>query len=349
MPGAFDVDKVFLPGVTQIDGLRTNAADETDSDFAAVLAGDRGSRVARRGARRRHRHGGSVGSTSANLWPLHIAIKKGFFAAANLKIDIVFAQSNASVIQQLAAGSLNVAPSAGLVDPIRAIDKGAPLALVRIVVQAPPYALLAKPAIKTIEDLKGKTISSAAPRTSPASSSSACWRRMGSSPASSTLCSPARPVRASRRCIRRGRCRDPHYAVQFPRRVGGLHQSRLHLRLLPDMPFAGMAVNRNWAAANPNLVEAVSRRLRQGHRLVRRPEEPGSGGQDADGHVSKIKQDDVEKAYDFLHDKHLFEPTGKVSKRKVSTVIDALRELGDVPADFSVDRLVLPGVTQMSD
>ena len=102
---------------------------------------------------------GSVDATSANLWPLHIAAKNGYFDDANLKIDLVFAQSNASVIQQLAAGSYSVAPSAGMVDPIRAIDKGAPVALVRIVIQAPPYALLAKPEIKKIEDLKGKIIS----------------------------------------------------------------------------------------------------------------------------------------------------------------------------------------------
>src|SRR6202046_5699361 len=101
---------------------------------------------------------GSVDATSANLWPLQIARTNGYFDAAGIKIDLVFAQSNASVIQQLAAGSYNAAPSAGLVDPIRAIDKGAPIALVRIVIQAPPYALLAKPEIKTIEDLKGKSI-----------------------------------------------------------------------------------------------------------------------------------------------------------------------------------------------
>src|SRR6202167_987501 len=102
---------------------------------------------------------GSVDATSANLWPLHIAIKNVYFDAANLKIDLVFAQSNASVLHQLAAGSYNVAPSAGMVDPIRAIDKGAPVALVRIVIQAPPYALLARREITKIEDLKGKTIS----------------------------------------------------------------------------------------------------------------------------------------------------------------------------------------------
>ena len=42
---------------------------------------------------------GSVDATSANLWPLHIAAKNGYFDEAGLKIDLVFAQSNASVIQ----------------------------------------------------------------------------------------------------------------------------------------------------------------------------------------------------------------------------------------------------------
>jgi hypothetical protein len=57
----------------------------------------------------------------------------------------------------------------------------------------------------------------------------------------------------------------------------------------------------------------------------------------------------VEKAYTFLHDKDLFEPTGEISKRKVGSVIDALRDLGDLPADFKVDSLLLPGVTRISD
>ena len=101
---------------------------------------------------------GSVDASSANLWPLYIGQKLGLFDAVDLKLDLAFSQSNASVIQQLAAGSYQIAPTAGLVDPIRAIEKGAPVSIVRILIQAPPYALLAKPAIKSIRDLKGKTI-----------------------------------------------------------------------------------------------------------------------------------------------------------------------------------------------
>ena len=41
---------------------------------------------------------GTVGSPSANLWPLFIGIDKGFFAAENVKPDVVYIQSSASVI-----------------------------------------------------------------------------------------------------------------------------------------------------------------------------------------------------------------------------------------------------------
>ena len=41
---------------------------------------------------------------------------------------------------------------------------GAPIAIVRVEVQAPPYALIAKPAIKSLADLKGKVISLGGPK-----------------------------------------------------------------------------------------------------------------------------------------------------------------------------------------
>src|ERR1044072_6220520 len=71
---------------------------------------------------------GTVGSPSANLWPLFIGLDKGFFTAENLKVDVVYVPASASVIQQLAAGSLDMTMSTGLVDPIRAIEQGAALA-----------------------------------------------------------------------------------------------------------------------------------------------------------------------------------------------------------------------------
>src|SRR5204863_5490539 len=98
-------------------------------------------------------------SPSANLWPVFIGLDKGFFSAENIKIDLVYVQASAAVIQQLAAGSLEMTMSTGIVDPLRAIDQGAAIAIARFEVQAPPYAMMAKPSIKGLKELKGKVIS----------------------------------------------------------------------------------------------------------------------------------------------------------------------------------------------
>src|SRR6266436_6175343 len=107
---------------------------------------------------------GLVGAISSTHWPIYIGLTKGYFAAEDVKLDLVFIQSSAALVQQLTAGSIDLALSTGLADPIRAIDKGAPIAIVRIETQAPPYALVAKAGIKSLAELKGKTISLGGPK-----------------------------------------------------------------------------------------------------------------------------------------------------------------------------------------
>jgi len=47
---------------------------------------------------------GLVGATGPTHWPIHIGLKKGFYDAENLKLDLIFIQSSGAVMQQLAAG-----------------------------------------------------------------------------------------------------------------------------------------------------------------------------------------------------------------------------------------------------
>ena len=277
-------------------------------------------------------------------------IKNGYFDAADIKIDLVFAQSNASVIQQLAAGSYNIAPSAGMVDPIRAIDKGAPVALVRIVIQAPPYALLAKPEIKSIEDLKGKTI----------------------------IIGGAKDITR----IFTERMLAPHglksgdydyvFAGATSARFSALKSGAVDAALL-TMPFNFFAETAGYT--NLGFTFDVSAR----HAVRRHGGEPRPGRKPIPT-CSSVSSTPTIKALPGS----MIRPTAKppsscrwtsarssrttwkrpmrssttrtCSSRparfpsgRSATVIDALRDLGDLPADFTVDRLLLPGVTQISD
>jgi NitT/TauT family transport system substrate-binding protein len=292
---------------------------------------------------------GSVDATSANLWPFHVALKNGYFDAANIKVDLVFAQSNASVIQQLAAGSYAVAPTAGMVDPIRAIDKGAPVALVRIVIQSPPYALLAKPEIKKIEDLKGKTLIIGGAKDITRIFTERMLEPHGlKSGDYDYVFAGATSARFS--ALKSGAVDAALLTMPFNffAETAGYTNLGFTFEYLPDMPFAGMAVNRDWAAANGDVLKRFLDAYNKGVAFF----DDANNREDVvklQMEISKIDRGDVEKAYAFLHDKNLFEPTGKVSKRKVGSVIAALRDLGDLPSGFTVDRLLLPGVTQISD
>ena len=67
---------------------------------------------------------GLVGAISSTHWPIYIGLTQGYYAAEDLKPDLVFIQSSAALSQQLTAGSLDIALSTGLADPMRAIDTG---------------------------------------------------------------------------------------------------------------------------------------------------------------------------------------------------------------------------------
>jgi len=291
---------------------------------------------------------GSVGSSSANGWPSYVAIEKGFFAAEWLKPDAVFAQSNAGVIQQLAAGSIIFSTNSGLVDPIRAIEKGAPIALIRIEVQKPPYSLLAKPTIKSMADLKGKMLSVGGAKDITRIFVERMLAPNGVKPGQFDM-TFAGATSARFSALQSGAVDAAILTPPFnfhARSAGFTHLG--DAVDFADMPFAGIAVNTNWAVNNKPKVEKVIAIYTKAMIWLYDPKNREEAVTIL-MKVSSLKKDDVEKAYDFLIGGKYFEPTGKVSRSRLNALVDALKELGDVPTSFSTDRLFLAGVTQTSD
>jgi ABC-type nitrate/sulfonate/bicarbonate transport system substrate-binding protein len=115
-----------------------------------------------------------------------------------------------------------------------------------------------------------------------------------------------------------------------------------------DMPFAGIAVNTRWAEANKAVLGRIVGVYNQSIAWLYDPKNRAEAVQILNK-VSRLKIEDAEKAYDYLIGGRFFEPTGKVSKALVGKLVDALQSMGDVPKDFPVDRLFMAGVTQTSD
>jgi NitT/TauT family transport system substrate-binding protein len=292
---------------------------------------------------------GLVGAASSTHWPIYIGLTKGYFAAADLQLDIVFVQSSAAMVQQLTAGSLNVALSTGLADPLRAIDKGSPIAIVRIEMQAPPYAILAKPAIKRMTDLKGKVISIGGVKDITRIYLERMLGPNGVKPGEyDTVYAGATAARFS--ALQAGAV-DAAILLppfNFYAESAGFTNLGLTIDYAKELPFAGSVVNRAWAtshkAALDKLLSVFNQSIAWFSNSANRAEAIKIMVE-----ASRLSEADISMAYDFIHGRKFFESTGKVSRAKMNAILAALKELGDIEGSTALDRFVLPGVTQMMD
>jgi len=292
---------------------------------------------------------GTVGSASANLWPVFIGINKGMFAERDLKIDLVFVQSSAAVVAQLTAGSLDVTMSTGLVDPIRAIEKGAPIAIVRFESQSPPYALVAKPGIRSLRDLKGKVISLGGAKDITRIYVERMLAPSGIKPGEFDMVFAG--ATAARAAALQAGAVDAAILLppsNFQAVANGFNELGLAADFTPELPFSGTVVSVPWASAH----KPILLRLLDAHANAVSWFEDDRNRADAVAMMVKasgLKGDEVEKAYDFYRKGKFFEPTGRVSIARLKSLMDALESLGDLPRGMDVNRLLLPGVTAVSD
>jgi len=291
---------------------------------------------------------GTVGSASANLWPVYIGTTKGFFAAEDLKVDIVFVQSSATMIQQLSAGSLDITMSTGLVDPIRAIDQGAPIAIVRFEAQAPPYALVAKPGIKSMA-VKGKLISLGGAKDITRIYVERMLAAHGVKPGEfDMMFAGATAARASALLAGAVDAAILLPPFNFQAEASGFNTLGLTVEYAPELPFSGTVVNKNWAGQH----SAILKRLLSAHAKSVEWFYDDRNREEAIQILltaSRQKLDDVQKSYEFIRKHNFFDRSGTVSRKKMSALIDALQSLGDVQARGNIERFVMPSITQLSE
>ena len=292
---------------------------------------------------------GLVGSTGPTHWPIHIGLKKGYYAAEDIKLELIFIQSSGALLQQLAAGSLDAALSAGLVDPIYAIDKGAPIAIVRLEMQVSPYALIAKPEYKKIEELKGKTLMVDGPKGITKIFVERMLAAHNIKPNEVDFVFVG--ATAARFSALRAGAIDATILLppfSFAAEAAGFSNLGLTANYVKELPFTAAVVNKNWAAKNPELLRKL---LAVHNKSVAWFLDPKNKQEAIDIMVeaSKLKPDVITQTYDFLLEHQFIEGTGRVSRAKMGALLTALKGLGDLQGSTEVERFVLPGVAQLTD
>jgi ABC-type nitrate/sulfonate/bicarbonate transport system substrate-binding protein len=221
--------------------------------------------------------------------------------------------------------------------------------VVRLEIQSPPYAMIGKKTIKSLKELKGKTVMVDGPKGITKIYVERMLAANGIKPDEFdklyTGATAARFAALQAGAIDATVLLPP---FNFYAESAGFPNLGLTIDYMPDLPFSGAVVNTNWAAKN---AATMTKLLAVHNKSMAWFLDPAHRQEAIDVMVeaSKQKPDDIAKAYDFLLQHHFFEPTGKVSVKKMNTLIAALRELGDISNNLTVERLLLPGVTQVMD
>jgi NitT/TauT family transport system substrate-binding protein len=258
-------------------------------------------------------------------------------------------QSSASLIQQLTASSLDITMSTGLVDPIRAIDRGAGIAIVRFEAQVPPYALLAKPVIAGLRDLKGKLISVGGAKDITRIYVERMLRLNGVKPGEFDMvfagATSARSAALLAGAVDAAILLPP---FNFQAQAAGFRSLGLTIEYAPDLPFSGSVVNKSWAATH----QAILKRILHAHA---KSVEWFYDDHNRDEAIrllvaaSSLKPDDVEKSYDFFRQNSIFDRSGRISRTKMSALLEALKTLGDVQSPGNIERFLLADVAELAD
>jgi hypothetical protein len=64
---------------------------------------------------------------------------------------------------------------------------------------------------------------------------------------------------------------------------------------------------------------------------------------------SGLPETEVRQSYDFMRKIDFWAHDDKVSRKALKTLIDSMAKIGDDEDTVDVDKLVIPGVTQVTD
>ena len=269
-------------------------------------------------------------SPGALQWPEYIAKEFGWFKENGVEVEMYATRGAVGGAQQLAAGSLNLAYS-GFPDFIRATNQGAPIKIVINCIDAPPYAVYAKPAIKKIDDLKGKTVSIGGSKDVTLIYVEALIGSAGLKARDMTFIYAKATQDRFAALVSGG----ADAAILYPPssfKAGEMGYTNLGdiEPYLKGFPFTVMAANTDWAAKNRKALESY---VRAYGRAVAWLHDTKNKAKAVDLLVQHAKQNpkDAADTYDYFITKiHAFSTDGLIDDAAYKMMADALIKFGDL-------------------
>jgi len=292
---------------------------------------------------------GMIGSPNAVGWPWYIGIRKGFFADAGITLDVIYVPSASGLVQQLSAGSLDIVADVGVVEPVHAVEKGAPVALLRIIGQVSAYEMLAKPGIASIKDLKGKIICIGGLMDINRVYLDRIMRANGLHDGDYDITVVGNTA-GRFAALKSGAVDATMLAppVNFFAEDAGFRNVGMIMDYAGDLPFSGTDVSLAYAGKHR---DTLVRLLAALDRSIAWFDDTAHRDEAIDILVREMKSahNPVERSYDYLRKIDYFAPTNAVSRSRMQNIIDAMKALGDIKSDITPDRVVMPGLARLVD
>jgi NitT/TauT family transport system substrate-binding protein len=284
---------------------------------------------------------GTVGIGSPLEWPLYIAAKKGFLEQEKIVLDWIGVPASAGVMQQLAAGSLNIGTT-GIADALRASDRGAPVRLMRVGMPVSPYEIYAAKGVKSWTDLRKKSVmiggakditrvyfeDMAKPnKLNPgeydyiyAGSTAARFAALTSGSVAATILFPPFNFAAARQ---------------------GFTSLGLSADYTKNFPFTAYSVNVNWARTNKDAIKGFLAAYAKG---VDWYYDPKNRAEAIPILISYLKSDpkDVAETYDFFAKLRAFSREGAVEGAGIENYLAILKQQGDLEGGADLSRFYDP-------
>ncbi|HWG03631.1 MAG TPA: ABC transporter substrate-binding protein, partial [Beijerinckiaceae bacterium] len=225
--------------------------------------------------------------------------------------------------------------------PIRAIDEGANLAVVRIEMPYPAYSLMAKPGINKISDLVGKTISIGGAKDITRIYLERMFAPNGLAPGRYDLVYAG--ATSARFAALQGGAVDAALIAppfNFKAEASGFKNVGESLTYARDLPFSSTVAERNWANANPDTLHKF---LAAETNAINWFYDPKNRDAAVQVMVDRFHSDpkDMSDSYDYFAKNEMFDRSGAVTLANLQPVVAALQETGDLPQGFDATRILL--------
>jgi ABC-type nitrate/sulfonate/bicarbonate transport system substrate-binding protein len=196
--------------------------------------------------------------------PAWTAEKQGFFKDEGLDVKIEVYDGSEKIFHDLGAGTHQIA-IASIESVIAEAYNGGTLRIVAGIAKRPPHFIIAQPEIKTLADLKGKTIGVVSMHEGTtffvADIAKAGGFALGDVKVEAVGGSPTRALLLKERKIDMGL--QP-YPLSYEAEAQGFTNLGAMAKLVPDYQFVSVMVDENWASKNRRVLAGFLKALRRG-------------------------------------------------------------------------------------